>query len=378
MAVLFWCTVSIAGDKDIQQLPDEIYTDLEYIFSVIVNDGEIDTEKISGIVDFVRSAPAGTSYSLATREGSQGAFHAFDINSQLSDVIGYALNPDIPPYMTMPSSLQNHHWLTPETARELRSLIAGGDAIESMQVFRGQENETITPDIHTGGYYSYDQDRFLLFFPDSSGPILISATLQNNISEIGRKGCVVGDDSNWDYLYLEKTGLTKAGLGWVDTFMYKASAVAVYVSDTTSGNIHAGSFKWLDAGWSQINMVKSHHILKGIKRFANDFKNILESPNLPEVQEITNRYQELQAMKKQELRLLVAPYLETLKQSEKIEDCSKAFVSLVSSGKYLEQMDNQELIRILLLEYLKGQLEESGYESVGFHTAPVNSVSIDS
>lgn len=376
---VFLCVAVFAfGADDIQPLPEELSPDLDYILAIVQSEEEPDPDKIAGVVDFIRSTPTGTSFVLAKRNGSEGAVHTFEINDLFSRVIGYSLNPDIPTYVTMPSSIQEHRWLTPEIVDELRDLVAAGEVELSTKVFRGLERETITPDVHTGGYYTYEQNRLLWVLPGQAGPIMISATVQADRSEIGRKGCVVGDDGNWDYLYLEQTGLTKTGLGWADTFMYRASSVSVYVSDTGSGTIRIGSFKWLNAGWSKMNMVKSHHILTGIKRFANDFKNILESPNLPVMQDVEARYQELLKMGDQELRLLVSPYINGLKQSDEISGCSNTFASLVSSGQYLEEMENQEIIRILLLEYLKGHLKEGSSDNVSLHADPGGLPSTDS
>jgi len=376
--LIIGCSSVGASDTDIEPLPGGLSGEFEYIFSLVGKDGQVDPEQLSGIVDFVRSLPADKGYSLAKRRGGVGAFYAFDVTSDFSDFIGYSFNPDIPPYVTSPSSLQHQSWLTPETAQELRKMISGDSEVGSMHVLRGQDNSTITPDINTGAYYTYSQERLLAFLPDPAGPILVTASVQDDKSDIGRKGCVVGDDTNWNYLYTDTTGLTKEGFGWVNSFMYKASAICIYITDAESGTIRVGTFKWLNAGWSRINMVKSHHILKGIKRFAQDFKNILESPNLPEIDEIAERYRELQTTQEQELRQLVAPYLDALMQSQQIEECSDTFVSLVSSGKYLAEMDSQEIVRILLLEYLKGNLDSTGAGNVGYRTVHHDSVPVDS
>ena len=215
------------------------------------------------------------------------------IERRFPDLLGYAYNPDIPNYFTMPSSLQNHEWMTPEIEDQLRRLITEVDTLQETIVLRGQESETITPDTNTGSYYSYRQDRVVILMPGPTGPVMISATVQDEKSDVGKRGCIVGDDKDWNYLYSQKTGLNKTGLGWVDAYMYEAYSVMVYVTDTSTGSIQAGSFKWLNAGWSKINMVKSHHILGGIKRFAADLKAVLGAPELPEIDVISYKFQEL-------------------------------------------------------------------------------------
>lgn len=374
--VLLTESVSLANDQDQQNIPASVYSDLDYVQSLFNPDVEIDPGKVSDLVNLIRTTPADSSLSIEKRNGAAGAFYTYSLNSTFSDFLNYAYNPDIPPYVTSPSSLQYREWLTPEIKDEFLSLIEKGDQIDEIDVLRFQESETITPDIHTGGYYTYQQDRLILILPDPSGPVLISATIQHETSDIGKKGCVVGDDKNWNYLYSEETGLNKTGLGWVRSYMYESFSVVVYAVDAATRTINAGSIKWLDAGWSKINMVKSHHILKGMKRYVHDFKTILESHDLPGVQAISEKYRELTQMDDRALRQKVSPYLEALSDSKSIETCSDDFISMVKSGKYIQEMSNQEIIRILLLEYLKDQIGEQRYGQVDYHSSSAESGSL--
>lgn len=369
-------SVSLASDQGPQNIPASVYPDLDYVQSLFDPDVEIDSNKVSDLVNLIRTTPADSSLPIEKRNGVEGAFYTYNLNSTFSDFLNYAYNPDIPPYVTSPSSLQDREWLTPEIKDEFRRLIAKGNQIDEIHVLRGQESETITPDIHTGGYYTYQQDRLILILPDPSGPVLISATVQHETSDIGKKGCVVGDDKNWNYLYSDETGLNKTGLGWVRSFMYESFSVVVYAVDSATRTINVGSIKWLDAGWSKINMVKSHHILKGMKRYVHDFKTILESHDLPGVEEITEKYRELTQMDDRVLRQKVSPHLEALGDSKSIESCSDNFISMVKSGKYIQEMSHQEIIRILLLEYLKNHIGEQRYGQVDYHPSSAESGSL--
>jgi hypothetical protein len=51
--------------------------------------------------------------------------------------------------------------------------------------------------------------------------------------------------------------------------------------DPVTTKVRCAVFKWLRAGWSGINMVRSKHIYNGLKRFAKPLKEILEYPSLP-------------------------------------------------------------------------------------------------
>ena len=195
----------------------------------------------------------------------------------------------------MPSSLRQHEWLTPQVLEPLRDLPRQVKSDGDIRLVRGRDREVITPDTNTGGYYVYDQDRIVTILPGPIGPVLISVSSQNELSEVGKKGCIVGNDKDWNYLYSQETGLNTFGMGWVESYMYYAHSVLVYVADSSSNVLHVGSFKWLNGGWAKMNMVNSNHILNGIKRFAADFKTVLEAPGLPEPLVLENKYRELHA-----------------------------------------------------------------------------------
>ena len=190
--------------------------------------------------------------------------------------------------------------------------------------------------------------------PGPTGPVLISVSSQNDASEVGKKGCIVGDDKDWNYLYSKETGLNTFGLGWVESYMYHAHSVIVYVADSTKKVIHIGSFKWLNGGWAKMNMVNSDHILNGMKRFASDFKTVLEAPGLPKVSVLENKYRELLQNSRPSLRKMVLPYLTALINSGAAELHANPFKNLLSSGEYLQQMSHEDLVKVLLLEYVKG------------------------
>jgi len=366
--------IASAHAQEQQKVPEQVYPALEYILSLPQSNENIDPGKLSGLIHFVGSVPIGSGMALQEREGAAGAFHAFSIDGDLSSILDYAYNPDIPAYVTMPSSLQDQEWLTPQINDELRKLAGKAETTGDIQLLRGREREAITPDTNTGGYYMYNQDRIVAILPGPSGPVLISATNQVDASEVGKKGCVVGDDKDWNYLYSNETGLNKTGLGWVDSYMYSAYSVIIYVADSSANMLHVGSFKWLNAGWAKINMVKSGHILEGIKRFASDFKAVLESPGLPEAPLLATKYQELLQKSKHELRQRVSPYLQALSNSDVLKVCSNPLKSMVPSGEYLEEMSHGEMVRVLLLEYVKGYIGKEPLSRVDFQPPQIQTL----
>ena len=349
--------------QDQQQIPDQVYQELEYLSSLFNSQEEIDPAQVAALIDFVNTTPNDTSLTLKERNRMEGVLHTFQIDSSFGHLLEYVYNPDIPAYVTRPSSLQSQQWMTPEIEEKIRHLVDKAEETGKTIFLRGKENETITPDTNTGSYYSYNQDRLVSLLPGSSGPRMVSVTLQDQISDVGRRGCIVGEDENWDYLYSEKTGLNKIGLGWVDSYMYEAYSVIIYIPDPSTKTVKVGIFKWLNAGWKKINMVQSYHILGGIKRFAADLKGVLESPDLPAAEEIVDKYLELQKKDEEELRRLVIPYLELIGSAEDAETCPSSLISSVATGEYLEQMSSEEIIRILLLEYIKTHIGDGRSET---------------
>jgi hypothetical protein len=346
----------VAYGEDEQTVPAQVYVDLEYALALAQSSADVEPEELASLIEFVGSSPDNSSMKLNERQGASGAFYAFSIKADLAHVLDYVYNPDIPVYVTMPSSLRQHEWLTPHISDALKNLPRKVESAGDIRLLRGQDREVITPDTNTGGYYAYDQNRTVTILPGPTGPVLISVSSQNDLSEVGKKGCVVGDDKDWNYLYSDEKGLNTTGLGWVKSYMYHAHSVLIYVADTSANVIHVGSFKWLNAGWSKINMVKSSHILTGIKRFAADFKTVLEAPGLPAPRLLADKHRKLLQSSEDDLRRMVFPYLQALQDSGASKVNTNPFKKLLASGKYLEQMSRQELVKVLLLEYVKGSI----------------------
>ncbi len=353
--LVFTVTLLLASSVSVpamQAVPKNLYPALEYALTIPAGREKLDPEKLSVLVNFVRSAASGSSMTMENRNKATGAFHSFELKGGLGKVAQYAYNPDIPGYVVMPSSVMEQTLTTPETADELRRLHRALDAGEEF-VARGSERVTITPDAHTSGYYQYMQDVAVAVFPGPSGPVLVSVSVQAEPSEVGHKGCVVGRDADWNYLYSGEKGLNKTGLGWVDSYMYSAHSALVLVSDTERGVIRAGTFKWLNAGWAGMNMVKPAHIVNGIKRFAGDFTLVLEAGGLPSAEELTGLYRSLRADGPEKLRGMIEPHLRALGQSGDSAVKSAPFKKLLQSGEYLDNMTEAEMVNVLMLRHLR-------------------------
>ena len=362
--VFFFITLVIYGTcipthaRTQQIISDQVYAGVHHVISLSKSKADLKPELLSDLINFVSTTPSDSSVSLKERSESKGAFFKFSIKGDLFHILDYVYNPDIPSYVTMPSSLHQQEWVTSETICELKNLPEKLEARGLTYVFRGRDLETITPDINTGAYYEYYQDRLVASLPGPTGPVLVSVSSQTDKSEVGKKGCVAGSDKSWNYLYSDRVGLSKAGLGWVNSYLYYAESIIIYVVDSSKGVIHIGLFKWLDAGWATMNMVNSNHILNGIKRFASDFKRILEAPGLPGPTILAEKHRQLQRSSKKNLQEIISSYLQNLVNSGASGECSGPFNSLLSSGEYLQGMSHGEMVKILMLEYLKESIPE--------------------
>ncbi len=340
--------------EEAKTVPDSVYPGLEYVLSLTRSSADLEPEKLAGVIGYVGSVPANSSRILKERHGAFGAFYSFSVHSNFAHILDYVYNPDIPLYVTMPSSVRQQEWLTPEVIAPLKGLPRQVQSADDIRLLRGRDREIVSPDTNTGGYYTYEQDRLITVLPGPTGPVLLSVSSQNDASQVGKKGCIVGNDKNWNYLYSEETGLNTFGLGWVESYMYSAQSVVVYVADSAKGIIHVGSFKWLNGGWARMNMVNSNHILEGMKRFAADFKTVLEAPGLPDSPVVEKTYRQLRQRSVEGLRQMAGPYFQALIQSGAAELEANPFKTLLSSQTYLQQLSHKDLVQVLLLEYVKG------------------------
>jgi hypothetical protein len=173
---------------------------------------------------------------------------------------------------------------------------------------------------------------------------------------VGKKGIVLGPDDDWSYLYTGEKGCTIRGLGWVKSYMYNSSSIIVYYeTEGPAPRVKFSTFNWLNAGWAGLNLVKAHHLLKGIKRFATSFKKIVESPALADVAELSRMFARIGGLSKAELRDKIRLYFEHLWRRYKDQNkLVRKWLTEFSKDKgYLAKMNREEMEVILCIEYLK-------------------------
>jgi len=102
-------------------------------------------------------------------------------------------------------------------------------------------------------------------------------------------------------------------------------------------------------------MVKRENIIEGCKRFALGFKKVLESPQLPEVEQLIETYARIRGLSDQELTTRLHPIGEALKRLCRTEPAlaQRHFQDVIESGKYLPGMNREEGENLLMSEFVK-------------------------
>jgi hypothetical protein len=327
---------------------------VDYLEAMLDSKDAFDAQKVADLLDFVVSAPGGNAnLDPGKRDNATGAYFFTDVKAPLSKVIKYAYNPGIPAYVTLPSVVRLGGWqVKPDGPFE--NLWEKVGSVKDPLTMRGIEYEEITPDLSTGSYYRYDMDRFMVLLNHRGRDFFLSVTGQKKPSTVGRKGAIIGPDSDWNYYYSGQKGVSKAGLGWVSSYLYDAFSVSI-LFEPAKGQTRYATFKWLRAGWGGINMVSRENILEGCRRFAMGFKKVLESPQLPEAEKLIDTYARIKGLPDQELLTRLQPVGKALKILCRTDPALSPsdFQNQIESGKYLAGMSREERENLLMSEAVK-------------------------
>jgi hypothetical protein len=219
-------------------------------------------------------------------------------------------------------------------------------------IIRGLQRDAITPDLTTGIYYEYDLNRTFILLNHKGRQTLITVSKQINISDVGKKGVILGNDDDWNYYYSGEPGSSKAFLGWVKSYIYDYFSVAVYVETGSSPSMfRTGVFQWIRAGSAGINFVLPRHIIKGIKRYAKSSKSVLESPKLPAPNQIASAYQQLSSLSQSDLREKYMA-LQQARQSLAVQS-GKIETNKIKKQDSYAGTPKEQMVEELMLEYLK-------------------------
>lgn len=362
MFIFLFATVSKASEDFNSAIPPKAMDGIDYLLEFITTDStdNIDILRLDDLIEFVGTHhPDDVQIKLPKRLRATAAYYEFDIQRQFDDIISLTYHPDIPLQMVSPGSVRLSYWID-ENGKKLRLPLLLGqlETITSPIVIKGVENEVITPDMTTGAYYRSLLDRALILFTKDGRRILISLAKQKQISDVGKKGLIIGADENWDYFFSEEKGLTKTGLGWVDSHIYDTFSVVVYhESDQFTRSTKCSLFKWLRAGWAKMNMVKPKHIRAGFKRFSRDVTRVIESPNLPDIDKLAYISNNFNQLSDNALRIKMQAYLEHF--TRRINDehqSSHQVITRAATNGYISRLKPDEIRATLFLEALKYHL----------------------
>lgn len=357
---------SSMAEKNLKEtkISDSLNPGLDHLLA-LADPGNTDTfdlQRIENVLDFVVSPKSNSAlYYADTKYGSNSAYYEYDIHSDLGHILRYAYNPGIPSFAFMPSSVRLSYWSEVNGQKQsLPKLWKLLSETASPVVVKGVEHIEITPDLFTGAYYRYDEDKILILCKYRGRNLLISIAKQKDKSDVGKKGLILGKDEDWHYFYSGQVGLTKTGLGWVDSYMYDSFSVSFcYELGEKVPRVRCGMFKWLRAGWANMNLVNKRHIHRGMARCAKDIKAILEHPSLPKDSELTGIFGHYNTLSLDELRKAAKTQIERLERLLDDETVFfESFAELLKSGRYLNQMTRREIHAMLVLENMRSILRE--------------------
>lgn len=352
---------SVTGETlDEKMIPKSISPGLDHLAELICskNSEEFDLDKIEPIIDFIQNQkPDSSLYYPEKKFDATPLYYEFDLNQDLEQIIKYSYNPKIPVAALMPSSLRSSTWENTENEQPSPDLLWNSSQnLDEPVIVNGTEHTVITPDITSGAYYGYNQDKKLILCKYKGKKLFISLAKQKARSDVGKKGLVLGNDLDWNYLYSGEKGTNLPGLGWISSYMYDSCTIMIYYEiDPKEPLVRCAVFKWLKAGWSNINMVKKSHIYKGLVRYENSFKEILEHPLLPEPEILEKIFTGFRSKSVEELRESTKNYFFYLnaRYKDNKQLVKTKFNKLLVDNKFLMQMTETEMVSILSVEYIK-------------------------
>jgi len=362
--ILFFPFPSLAGKKlKTIKIPETLSPGLHHLLNIVGPENEESFKPllIEKVLDFVLSADCTTSLYYADKKfDGTSAYYGFDVHQSLENIIQLAYNPNIPSYAVAPSSIRLSHWTEVGGQNQpLPDIWKLLPRLKQPVVVKGAEYVENTPDLFTGVYHGYHLNRTLCLFKYKDRNVLISLSKQRGTSDVGKKGLVLGSDENWDYFYSGQKGLTKTGLGWVRSYMYDSASIIVYSEiDGDTPRVRCGVFKWLNAGWAEINMVRKKHIHRGLERYGKTFKAIMEYPSLPKTTELVKNFSRIEQLSLEGLKDRIKTYFRIL-EARYADDSvvlKKYFSDFLDDDRYLSQMTREEMQSILALEYMKSIL----------------------
>ena len=379
--ILIPLSTPVLGGMKSVKVSDAVEKELHYLLSFVGSDmpgaQRFDVKRIENVLAFLSATKdEKVMYHGGRYKGCPSAYHEFEIDRDLMHVMRMTYSPDIPAIVTSPSSLRMSHWIEFEGEQgRSPNLPESFKNLKSTLILSGVEHLVNSPDTFSGAYYEYDLIRTLILLKIKGRNMLISLTKQKDVSDVGKMGFVLGPDENWDYIYSGEPGVSRTGLNWVRSYMYDSYSIAFY-EETEPGQapVRFSVFKWIKAGYKRINFVKGSNIYKGIHRFADEFKAVLESEDLPDQTVLAESFREIEALPYEQLRGIVKAHLVALEQrclSENLISKRKA-EQIFTNQQYLKILTREEMEAIVKLEYVKQMMGKNQNKNLTYLPAASN------
>ena len=363
LSILIFVFLLLAAPLQAATEPPLVSDDIEKALDQLIafctdsSSQQIDPKPIDTLAAFVQKTPQTGIQAVQDRRDIRGSGIVYELKRPLVDVIRYMYNRCIPEGAVNPSSVNYSFWK--EVAGHGKTLPDMWKALDSdagPMITRGVAREYISPDLHTGAYYAYDLQRVFVVQRRGTSRVVLSMSFQPSPSEVGRKGFIVGNDQDWNYLYTQEEGLDKTGLGWVKSRIYNFFSVCCYAEDEARpGIVRVGAFQWLGAGWAGLNVVDAHHIRRGLQRYADQFKSMMESRCMPDPADLERVYAALEdtdeALLRQKAMDVTRHLLQQARQDEALG--KKKLIQSLDANDYVSLMDKGQLVSGLMREYVK-------------------------
>lgn len=303
----------LAAPQKGEPLPAGVDQSLELLINAVQAKSSPTMEDLIPLLHFARNTALNSQdWNVGSLHEATGAYFGYTIDSPVERIVDYLYHPGLPSSLFHPSVVRIGTWQEEPQAdipmlwKELKE--------REIHAMYGKETEENTPDTTTGGYYRYDTDRLLLLLKQEGNKFLISVSKQIDQSSVGRKGVVLGEDTDWNYYYADEEGLTKNGLGWVNSYIFDSFSITVLCTNpqnpTQSQHV---MFKWVRAGWSGMNMVRTGHVRDGCMRFAQSLTKLMESPRLPDIDTVVRMADHVATMDQAKLNQTLEPYVQQLR-----------------------------------------------------------------
>ncbi len=297
------------------------------------------------------------------RDGATPAFWEFTLRMPLSRVASYLFSTEVPAEAVMPGMVRMGGWQEPETVAQPLAALSGDLPDPDNAVFlRGVEEEQSTPDVNSGVYYSYALDRLVAGYQVPEGKAIISVSRLKDKSSVGMKGLAFGPLKDWYFFYSGIKGNLLKIVGWADSYMYDSITVSVFL-EQNPGETKVSLFKWVNAGWKGMNMVKTKHVMDGCKTLGKALQEVLGSASMPRPGAIAEQAATIAALAPDELRGRLEPFAAFLEQ-QMVEDNAlnhDEFKPIIEGGKYLDFLSREQMVSELVKDFIRKAVRDTSF-----------------